>query len=134
MLQLRFATASILRLAFENLLYGMHPSRIRSKKQTQRKQHYGVHHGVSWSDGPTCVRHPLISPCIFLTGGCQHWVFSFIHALRSSLRCLPGENMEAYSQITSNPLLVSKTTVLQTEILIGDLIMVSVTTFVRGLD
>ena len=42
--------------------------------------------------------------------------------------------MEAYSQITSNPLLVSKTTMLQTEILIGDLIMVSVTTFVGGLD
>ena len=57
-------------------------------------------------------------------------MFSFIHALRGSLRRLSGEDMEAYFQNTSNPLLVSKMAVLQTEVLIGDLIMVSITAFV----
>jgi len=67
----------------------------KTGQQTRRKQNHGVHHGVLWSGDPTGVQHPLLSPWIFLTGGCQYWVFSFIHALRGSLRRLPGEDMEA---------------------------------------
>ena len=56
--------------------------------------------------------------------GCQHWALIFVHVLPGFLRFSPEGEVELFS----------KTTVIQIEVLIGDWIVASTTTFARSLD
>lgn len=67
---------------------------------------------------------------VFLADSFQHWVVSFIHALRGILCLPPGGNTEGFFGNTSNPLFVCKLTLLQIKVLVADWIMVIIVTLV----